>query len=175
MAEMKRSGADITVVGKHLFGRDWIGDLSKDDQALLAKYGPRPGKHGGVTIDPCPAAEVASALDRALGRAHRIAPQRGAAADWLCDRGLLHVEGCDPAILASALAKQRHGEASMGPRPGAPRKFEAIANLMLIDLATGRRTLESLKEAYGKNLQEWYGADPKTCKKARKLVLSGDV
>jgi hypothetical protein len=174
MAEIKRVLADVTLVGKHLFGRDWIGELTEEEQALFAKYGPRPGKYGGGTIiDPCPA-NMVSRLDRALGREQRILHQRGAAAEWLHDHGLLHVGGCDPAMLASALAKQPPaGEASTVLKVGRPRRFEAIAIRMKMDLATGRRTEQELIKAYGKNLQGWYGADIKTCKKAIEMVLSG--
>jgi hypothetical protein len=161
----------IDIVGKSIFGSDWIGKLTKEDHALIAKHGPRAGKRGGTTIDPCPT-KLTSQLDRALGKAQRISPQRGAAADWLLDHGLVHADGCDLTAVASALAKRPISEGSPGPNQGRPAKFEAIAILMQTDIAAGTQTLQSLRKAYGKNLQEWYGADPKTCKRARDLALS---
>lgn len=177
VAEMKRvAGADITVVGKHLFGHDWIGEQSDEEIKLIEKYGPRSGKRGGMTIKPCPP-ELLTKLDRALSRAQRVLPQRGAAADWLLDRGLLSFERCDPIALAAALAKQPPADkVSTVSKVGRPRKIEEIAHRMLLDIADGRRTEQQLKaKENGKNLSHWYDADRTTCKKAIKLVLSGTL
>jgi hypothetical protein len=132
VAEMKRAAGaafirqrtDITAVGKVLFGHDWIGELTKEDQSLIDKYGPRPGKYGGTTIAPCPDG-LDSSLDRALGKQQRIPHQRGAACDWLYHHGLLSFERCDPKALAAALAKQPPADkVSTVPKVGRPPELE---------------------------------------------------
>src|ERR1017187_9521260 len=90
----------INIVGKGIFAEDWIGEallrdkemiflgISADERALIEEYSPRPGIRGGITIKPCPSSLQAK-VERALGRRERIPAQRGAAADWLLDHGLL--------------------------------------------------------------------------------------
>jgi hypothetical protein len=176
MAEMKRSGADITVVGKHLFGHDWIGEQTDEEIKLIEKYGPRSGKRGGMTIKPCPP-ELLTKLDRALSRAQRVLPQRGAAADWLLDRGLLSFERCDPIALAAALAKQPPADkVSTVSKVGRPRRIEEIAHRIKLDIDADRLTEQELRaKGNGKNLAHRYGADRATCKKAIEMVLSGAI
>jgi hypothetical protein len=41
---------------------------------------------------------------------------------------------------------------------------------MKMDVASTKRTQIAIKSAIGKQLQDWYGADPATCRKARKFV-----
>jgi hypothetical protein len=66
----------------------------------------------------------------------------------------------------------RPADASPKKKVGRRGKFEAIALLMVADAAALRRTVEWLKNSDGKNLKAIYGADEKTCRKARKLALS---
>jgi hypothetical protein len=160
----------IDFVGKTIFASDWIGKLTDEEKELIEKYGPQPARRGGMTIKPCPP-ELLSKLDRALSRAQRVLPQRGAAADWLLDHGLVHADGCDLTAVASALAAHPSSE-PVKKRRGRPGKIGAIALLMQRDMAVGRRTRQSIQKAYGKNLTEWYRADAKTCRNARRLALS---
>ena len=171
----------INIVGKALFAGDWIGEIllqhgkeivfcgiSAEERALIEEYGPRPGVRGGVTIKPCPSASQAK-IERALGRRERIPAQRGAAADWLQDRGLLGF-GCDRDAIVSALVAQPT-DAPPKKKVGRRRKFEAIALLMVADVAALRQTQHWLKNCDGKNLKAVYGADEKTCRKARDLAI----
>jgi hypothetical protein len=164
------------VVGKHLFGHDWIGEQTDEEIELIEKYGPRPGKRGGMTIKPCPP-ELLTKLDQALSRSQRVLPQRGAAADWLLDHGLLSFERCDPIALAAALAKQPPADkVSTVSKVGRPRRIEEIAHRIKFDLDADRLTEQQLREkGNGKNLAHRYGADIKTCKKAIEMVLSGAI
>jgi hypothetical protein len=103
----------INIVGKALFADDWIGEMLFRDQeaifpsierALIEEYGPRPAIRGGITIKPCPSSTLQAKLERALGRQQLIPAQRGAAADWLFDHGLVHADGCDSTAMAAAIA-----------------------------------------------------------------------
>jgi hypothetical protein len=161
----------IDFVGKTIFGRDWIGKQTDEEKGLIDKYGPRPAKRGGMTISPCPP-ELLSKLDRALSSAQRVLPQRGAAADWLLDHGLVRDDGCDMVAIASALAKCPTSETALGAKVGRPSRYVEISIQMKMDVASAKRTPIAIKTAIGKQLQGWYGADPATCRKARKLALS---
>jgi hypothetical protein len=170
----------INIVGRAIFNDDWVGEfrdggkkillagLSDEDRKLIEDYGARPGKRGGLTIEPCPT-EDRPRRDRAISRLNRIEAQRGAAADWLLDHHLVHLNGCDLDVVTTALACRPSEERAS--KVGAPPKFEAIALRMLADLNAGRQTRDSLHVA-GKILANAYGADAKTCKKARDLALS---
>jgi hypothetical protein len=171
----------INIVGKALFAEDWIGEIRlrgnemifpsmpADERALIEDLGPRPAVRGGITIKPCPPSLQAK-LERALGRRERIPAQRGAAADWLLDCGLLDFD-CDRDAIVTALSG-RPTSASPKKKVGRRRKFESIALLMVADVAALRRTEAWLRNSGGKNLKAIYGADEKTCRKARKLALS---
>jgi hypothetical protein len=159
----------IDFVGKTIFGRDWIGKQTDKEKELIEKYGPRPAKRGGMTIEPCPS-DLLSELDRALSRAQRVLPQRGAAADWLLDHGLVRTDGCEMAAIASALAKYPTSETALGAKVGRPSRYVEISIQMKMDVASTKRTQIAIKSAIGKQLQDWYGADPATCRKARKFV-----
>jgi hypothetical protein len=159
----------IDFVGKTIFGRDWIGIQTEKEKELIEKYGPRPAQRGGMTIDPCPP-ELLSKLDQALSRAQRVLPQRGAAADWLLDHDLIRADGCDMAAIASALAKYPASGTPSGAKVGRPPVYVEISMQMKMDVASGKRTKIAITTAIGKQLQGWYGADPATCRKARKLA-----
>ena len=175
-ADFKRQRTDITAVGKFLFGHDWIGELTKEEQTLIDKYGPQPGKYGGTTIAPCPDG-MDKILDRALGKQQRIPHQWAAACDWLHDNGLLSHERCDPTALAVAMAKQPSADkVSTVPKVGRPRRIEEIAHRIKLDIDTDRLTEQQLRaKGNGKNLAHRYNADIKTCKEAIKMVLSGAI
>jgi hypothetical protein len=75
--------------GEKLFPSDWIGDLSKEEQALIAgPYGVKqsvtPTAYGifPSEIAPCPHALV-DKLDRALGRLVRRSAQYNTVDTWL--------------------------------------------------------------------------------------------
>jgi hypothetical protein len=169
----------INIVGRALFAPDWIGEMlfgekapifpsiSQEEKLIIDEFGPRPGTRGGVTAKPCTSQ---AKLERALGRWHMIPAQRGAAADWLVERGLLASAGCDRDEIV-ALLGARPKDVAARKKGGRRRKFEAISLLMIEDIATSRRTRSWLADADGKNLAHAYNADPKTCKKARDLAL----
>jgi len=159
----------IDFVGKTIFGRDWIGKQTDKEKKLIEEYGPRLAKRGGMTIEPCPP-DLLSKLDQALSRAQRVLPQRGAAADWLLDHGLVRADGCDMAAIASALAKYPISETELGAKVGRPPKYVEISIQMKMDVASDKRTEIAIRTAIGKQLQGWYGADPATCRKARKFA-----
>src|ERR1700687_3745920 len=86
----------INIVGRAIFAKGWIGEVAgrdgksvrdglwSEDLDLIARRGPRPGKRGGMSIEPCPQA-IETLLDQALGRRERANAQRGTAAEWLVD------------------------------------------------------------------------------------------
>lgn len=160
----------IDVAGKAIFGADWIGRVSETEIELIEEYGPAPAKRGGFTIKPCPP-DKANDLDRALSRAQRELPQRGAVADWLLDHGLVQPDGCDLDAILAALPTA--SEAATGKvAQGRPRKYDKIALEMQADVAAGRRTVDWLKKSPGKTLKHIYKADEATCRKAKKKALS---
>jgi hypothetical protein len=176
----------INIVGRTIFGDDWVGQaqlqekqregrrivlivmagLSDDDRKLIEEYGPRPGKRGGLTIETCPA-EKREGRDRALSRQHRMEAQRGAAMEWLIDKGLHdHGKGCDRKNIVEALKSDPPRTAADAAKRGAPEKFKAIGARMLSEVDSGDRTRAEIVKASGKTLRKWYGADKVTCKKA---------
>jgi hypothetical protein len=178
----------INIVGRAIFAKGWIGEvrerggkivrdgLSSEDLDLIASRGPRPGKHGGMSIEPCPQA-IETQLDRALGRRERANAQRGTAAEWLVDhrigaqRGRVcnrdAVIGYDPDAIIKALKADPPKAPDTAARRGRPPIIDVIGALMLQDVASGKRTEAEIKKANDKNLRKWYGADPATCRKAR--------
>src|ERR1700730_344134 len=142
----------VNIVGNAIFGDDWVGQalpqdkkivmagLSDDDRKLIEEYGPPPGNRGGITIEPCPAEKRAS-RDRALSRLHRIDAQRGAAVEWLIDKGLHdHGKGCDRKDIVDALKSHPPRTEADAAKVGAPVKFKAIGALMLSEVDSGGRT-----------------------------------
>jgi hypothetical protein len=179
----------INIVGRAIFAKGWIGELrvrdgnkvawaglSSEELDLIERRGPRPGKSGGMLIEPCPQA-FETQLDLALGRRERGNAQRGTAAEWLIDhrigaqrgrdrnRDVIFGYDCDTIIAALKADPPRAPDTAA--KRGAPRRFEAIGALMLHEVATGKRTEAEITKAPAKNLQKWYGADPATCRKAR--------
>jgi hypothetical protein len=182
----------INIVGRAIFAKGWIGELrerdgkivraglSSEDLDLIERRGPQPGKRGGVWIEPCPKA-IETQLDQALGRRERANAQRGTAAEWLIDhridaqrgrdRNRDAIIGYDRDAIIAALKADPPKAADAAARPGAPAKFTIIGALMLGDVAEGTRTEAQIKNASGKNLRKWYGADPVTCRKAYEHVF----
>jgi hypothetical protein len=182
----------INIVGRAIFAKGWIGEarerdgkmtlvgLSSEDLKLIADRGPRPGKRGGMSVEPC-SQDIAKQLDQALGRRMRAEAQRGAAAEWLVDhridaqRGRAcnrdAIIGYDPDAIIKALKADPPKAPDTAAKQGAPAKFIAIGALMLGDVASRKRTEAEIKKAPGKNLQKWYGVDPATCRKAIKHVF----
>jgi hypothetical protein len=178
----------INIAGRAIFAKGWIGevreragkivfaDLSSEDLNLIERRGPRPGKRGGMWIEPCPQA-IETQLDQALGRRERANAQRGTAAEWLVDhrigaqrgrdRNRAVIMGYDCAAIIAALKADPPRAPDAAPKRGRSRRFEAIGALMLHEVATGKRTEAEITKAVGKNLRKWYGADPATCRKAR--------
>lgn len=177
----------VNIVGRAIFGQGWIGGireregkmicagLSSEDMDLIERRGPRPGKRGGVSIEPCPPT-IAPQLDQALGRRERANAQRGTAADWLIDRFAAQrgrdrshhvILGYDQTAIVAALKADPPRTPDTAAKRGRTRIFETIGALMLHEVAIGKRTEAEITKANGKNLQKWYGADPSTCRKAR--------
>jgi hypothetical protein len=179
----------INIVGRAIFAKGWIGEvrvrdgntvvcagLSSEDLDLIERRGPRPGKRGGIWIEPCPHA-IETQLDQALGRRERANAQRGTAAEWLIDhrigaqrgrdlnRDVIFGYDCD--IIIAALKADPPRAADAAARRGRPPISGVIAAQMLQEVASGKRTEAEIKKANDKNLQKWYGADPATCRKAR--------
>jgi hypothetical protein len=174
----------INIVGRAIFADGWLGEarrrdnkmilvgLSSEDGELIELRGPRTGKRGGTTIEPCPQT-IEPLLDQALGRRMRAEAQRGKAADWLIEHDLRDDQGkgYDRDAIVTAL-KLDPPKPSDAPTPrGRPPRFKVIGAVMLDDVASGRRTQAEIKNANNKNLQNWYDADPATCKKARDHVF----
>jgi hypothetical protein len=182
----------INIVGRAIFAKGWIGEarerdgkmtlvgLSSEDLKLIADRGPRPGRRGGTTIEPC-SQDIAEQLDQALGRRIRTEAQRGTAAEWLVDhridaqpgRGSNRdtIIGYDPDAIIKALKADPPKAADTVATRGAPAKYIAIGAQMLGDVAKGTRTEAQIKNASGKNYRKWYGADPATCRRAYKHVF----
>jgi hypothetical protein len=182
----------INVIGRAIFAKGWIGEtrvhagkivrvgLSSEDLDLIARRGPRPGKRGGMLIEPCPQS-FETQLDQALGRRERANAQRGAAAEWLVDhridaqpgraRNRDAIMGYDSDAIIKALKADPPRPADTKARRGRPPIKNVIAALMQDEVAAGTRTEAEIKTANDKNLQKWYGADPATCKKARELAF----
>jgi hypothetical protein len=169
----------INIVGRAIFGKGWIGEarqhdskmtlvgLSSEDIDLIEQRGPRPGKRGGTTIEPCPQT-IERELDLALGRRVRAEAQRGTAAQWLLDHRIIDPQGRghDRDAIIATLKADPPKPADTAAKQGAPEKFTIIGGLMLGDVAAGTRTEAQIKNASGKNLRKWYSADPATCRKA---------
>jgi hypothetical protein len=182
----------INIVGRAIFAKGWIGEarqrdgkmilvgLSSEDLKLIADRGPRPGRRGGTTIEPC-SQGVAEQLDQALGRRVRTEAQRGTAAQWLVDHRIDAqpgkdcnrdaIIGYDPDAIIKALKADPPKAADTVTTRGAPAKYIGIGAQMLGDVAAGTRTEAQIKKASGKNLQKWYDADPATCRRAFKHVF----
>jgi hypothetical protein len=173
----------INIVGRAIFGDDWAGQLhpqmknkelsraglSDDDRRLIAEYGPRPGKRGGLTIEPCPPAQRAG-RDRALSKLHRGDGQRGAAMDWLIDHGLRdHGKGYEQDAVMAALKLDPPITAARGR--GKPPIYEVLGAQMRNEVDSRKRSQAEIMKAGDKVLQNWYDHDPQTCKKARKFAF----
>jgi hypothetical protein len=174
----------INIVGGAIFAKGWIGEaresdgkmilvgLSSEDGDLIARQGPRPGKRGGTTIEPC-RQTIEKQLDQALGRRVRAEAQRGTAAEWLTDHRIDYQQGrgYDRDAIIAALKADPPKAPDAAARRGRSPIYGVIGGLMLQDVATGTRTEAEIKEASDKNLQKWYHADPATCRKACKHVF----
>ncbi|SHH16666.1 hypothetical protein [Bradyrhizobium erythrophlei] len=175
----------INIVGRAIFAKGWIGEarakapgkmmlvgLSSEDLDLIARRGPRPGKRGGTTIEPC-RQTIEIQLDQALGRRVRAEAQRGAAAEWLMDHRIDYQQGrgYDPNTIIAALKVDPPKAADATARRGRPSIIGAISTSMQQEVANGTRTEAEIKKASDKNLRKWYGADPATCRKARELAF----
>ncbi len=162
------------LVGKAMYGDDYIGELSKKDLQLLSgPHGPRRktlsnGRAINI-ISPCPA-YLRKKLDVAIGRAERAFVQYTTAIDFLHDNGFRDVsEAYDCQRFTKFLESigRRQQEASTRPVGKPPDLIESVKQKMSSDIRGGI-DIESMK---GKALAAKYGVSRGTAVKARREVL----
>jgi hypothetical protein len=161
------------LVGKALYGDDWIGSLSTEELKLLGgPNGPqRKRLSNGRTINIIPRCppNLRDKIDRAWGRAERAYLQSLTAIDVLHDHGFRDVDRAfDFGRFKAFLVKISRPEAEIRKRPvGKPRdRIEGVIFKMESDIRSGL-DIESLK---GKELGVKYGVSRNTAVSARKEV-----
>jgi hypothetical protein len=162
------------LVGRALFGDDWIGPLSKKELDLLSgPYGPqRKVLANGRTINiipPCPA-NLRSRLNQAIGRGERAYLQSAMAIDVLHDNGFRDVEKVFHfGQFKEFLAKISHTKAEVRKRTvGKPRDLIEGVKIKMASDIRGGFDIDSLK---GKELAVKYGVSRNTAVTAKKEVL----
>jgi hypothetical protein len=143
------------LVGKMLFGAEWINDLTKAQIALLAAdFGPKPKALSGEEVfeKPCPA-ERREEFDVALGRRARMRIQTVSADAWI--ETFAHRFGLGSganffrrSMLDEAIKEHQERSAPLQPRGkpgGEPIERNRVAAAMKADLEDGKATLAQLR------------------------------
>ncbi len=159
------------LVGKALFGADWIGSLSKKELDLLSgPQGPRRKRlASGRTINlipPCSTATLRKRLDLAIGRAERAVLQDATVIDVMHDNGFHDVaEAFDRGRVDRFLKKLGTGHAELPPRRVGKRPV--LIGGIIAKMASDTRAGIDIESMIGKELADRYGASRGTCEKAR--------
>jgi hypothetical protein len=162
------------LVGKALYGDDWIGELSSKELKLLTgPNGPqRKRLSNGRTINIIPRCppSLRNKLDIAWGRGERAYLQLATAIDVLHDHGFIYgAKVFDSGRFKMFLSKISHPNTELQKRSvGKPRDLiEGVVIRMTSDMR-GLVDIESLK---GKELAVKYGVSRNTAVAARREVL----
>jgi hypothetical protein len=169
------------LVGRKIFGNDWIDRISEADMKLLEEHGPKKIITNGAAdstreiINRCPSPDIANRVDRALGRHHRMLAQRNTAIDWLLNHGPRATFGSyDASELTAALAKldkTMTGQELQPPRRGRrPIKRDRVVNEMLAALDVGEFTPERFFDLKSKQLEERFKCGKTLAVQAREQV-----
>jgi hypothetical protein len=169
------AAAARVLIGKALFGDDWIGPLSKKDLDLLAgPYGPqRKVLANGRTINfvpPCPA-NLRDKLNFAIGRGERAVLQDAMVIDIMHDNGFRDVARTFNRSLLHEFLKTIGRPLLESRKRSAgkpPDLIEGVIGRMVSDARRGI-DIESMK---GKELAAKYGVSRGTAVKARAEVLA---
>jgi hypothetical protein len=175
-----------TLVGKMLFGSDWISDLTKEQKVLLdGDFGPkrRPVFQRGVmvnTIDvfekPCPA-DRRQEFDIAIGRLMRMGIQIMTVDDWIETAADLDItkKFIDRDALDAAMADYRRQEndATCASKSSGPRPIERnrVVDEMKKAIASGT-SVQALREMKQIALADLFSTGRETARNALAEVLS---
>jgi hypothetical protein len=194
-SEIARSQA-----GQRLYGRDWIGRLDDADFQLVREYGPRravyrvDGQMLYREIVPRCESNLASKVDRAIGRHHRADLQAARVYFWLLSRGFdcSQNDEFDRASFEAALLMATPFEIGRAmpeppdpqemsrpmPRARPPRKRgrrgvkgALVKARMIADLDARELTLAELKDNTKRALGRRYSCSPNWADEMRKRVL----
>jgi hypothetical protein len=177
------------LVGKMLFGSDWIVKLTKEQSQLLSsEFGPkrRAVFQSGVlvsTIDvyerPCPP-ELRDKFNAAVGYSERMRIQGTTVDDWI--ETVAGLECAKPFFNRANLneAMKRHGElhreggtGSARHRGPEPVERNRVAKGMRDMIAAGKLTLPALADLKEEAMVEMFSAGSReTARNARDLLLS---
>jgi hypothetical protein len=164
------------IVGKAIFGSDWIGGLSDQDWKLITgEFGIKRRDRTGVdgifkspVIKRCPPYS-APKLDRAIGRAARADAQYSTVDAWIVDHGL----PLSPTELARREAFDhllREFERQSAPPARKRGPQTGILERVMADMrSVPRDELDAMAE---KELEHRFGAKRERCREARRRVLA---
>jgi hypothetical protein len=147
------------MVGRALFGDDWIGQLSENDKALLEKYGPKEILTSGdpvEIIERCLTADTANRIDRALGRHYRMLAQWNTARRWLIENGPPANFGTyDVGALKQALRRLEKIRPEDLKRPGRGRRAGVLPRVVseMLTALEGEYSTEQLFNLKTKQLE----------------------
>jgi hypothetical protein len=169
------------LVGKMLFGSDWIDDLTKGQIALLAAdFGPKPRALSGDEVfeKPCPA-ERHEEFDIALGRRARMRIQTVSADAWIETLARRFGLGSGAnffrrSLLDDAIKEHQESSArqSRGKRGGEPIERNRVAAAMRTDIKDCKVTFEQLRK-FGRDANaSTYSTSPGTARDALKEIAS---
>jgi hypothetical protein len=159
----------IDRAGPVLFGGDWIDRLDPSEAEILSKYGPQPRGRPHQSIKPCPE-RFRVALDRAIGKDHRLGIQRATVLDWIYSaRVMIGRNLCEAATLNRKLTSSKRTKPGRG-RPAALR--QRLIRQMVDDIRNGIISAAALKKLKEEALADRYRASRKACVPARTDALS---
>lgn len=168
------------LVGKMLFGSDWINDLTKGQIALLAAdFGPKLKASGEVFEKPCPV-ERRDEFDIALGRRARMRIQTLSADAWIetFARGLGLGSGANffrRDSLDGAIKEHQESSAPLQPRGkrgGQPIERNRVVTAMKADIENCKVTFEKLRENGRDANASTYSTSPGTARDALQQIAS---